>query len=58
MVKLNLIKKIRFEKLQMFNYLIKILGWSKDKKILIITHGGICRIINTYFHDMTNNDFF
>ena len=29
-----------------------------NKNILIITHGGICRIIDTYFHDMTNDEFF
>lgn len=30
----------------------------KDKNVLIITHGGVCRIINTYFEDMTNEEFF
>ena len=30
----------------------------KDKNVLIISHGGVCRIINTYFIDMTNDDFF
>lgn len=30
----------------------------QDKNILIISHGGICRIIRTYFHDMTNDEFF
>lgn len=30
----------------------------KDKNILIISHGGVCRIINTYFKDMTNDEFF
>ncbi len=30
----------------------------KDKKVLIISHGGVCRIINTYFKDMTNEEFF
>ena len=29
-----------------------------DENILIISHGGVCRIIHTYFHDMTNEEFF
>lgn len=28
------------------------------RNILIISHGGVCRIINTYFRDMTNEEFF
>lgn len=30
----------------------------KNKNVLLISHGGVCRIINTYFHDMTNDEFF
>ena len=29
-----------------------------DKNVLIISHGGVCRIINTYFKDMTNDEVF
>lgn len=29
-----------------------------DENVLIISHGGVCRIINTYFRDMTNDEFF
>ena len=29
-----------------------------DKNILLISHGGVCRVINTYFRDMTNEEFF
>lgn len=29
-----------------------------EKNILIISHGGVCRIINTYFKNMTNEEFF
>ena len=28
------------------------------KNVLIMSHGGVCRIINTYFRDMTNDAFF
>lgn len=30
----------------------------KNENVLIISHGGVCRIINTYFRDMTNEEFF
>lgn len=26
--------------------------------LLLVCHGGICRIIESYFHDMTNEEFF
>ena len=29
-----------------------------DRNVLLISHGGVCRIINTYFRDMTNEEFF
>lgn len=28
------------------------------KNVLIVCHGGVCRIIRTYFTDMTNDEFF
>ena len=28
------------------------------KNVLIVAHGGICRVINTYFKDMTNDEYF
>lgn len=30
----------------------------KGRNVLIISHGGVCRIIRTYFMDMTNEEFF
>ena len=30
----------------------------KNHNVLLISHGGVCRIINTYFKDMTNEEFF
>lgn len=30
----------------------------RDQNVLIISHGGVCRVINTYFKDMTNDEFF
>lgn len=28
------------------------------KNILFVCHGGVCRVLNTYFRDMTNEEFF
>ena len=30
----------------------------KGKNVLILSHGGVCRIMKTYFEDMTNEEFF
>lgn len=29
-----------------------------DKTVLLVCHGGVCRVMNTYFRDMTNDEFF
>lgn len=31
---------------------------NKGKNMLLVCHGGVCRVINTYFNDMTNDEFF
>ncbi|MCM1506846.1 MAG: histidine phosphatase family protein [Ruminococcus flavefaciens] len=28
-----------------------------DKNVLVVTHGGVCRVIETYFNDMTTAEF-
>ncbi len=28
-----------------------------DKNVLIVSHGGVCRMIETYFHDMTTEEY-
>ncbi len=28
------------------------------KTVLLVSHGGVSRIINTYFHDMTNEEYY
>ncbi|MCM1047505.1 MAG: histidine phosphatase family protein [Clostridiales bacterium] len=43
---------------RIYGLLDKIKEQHQGKNILIITHGGICRIIRTYFIDMSNDDFF
>lgn len=32
--------------------------YPDDATILLVSHGGVCRLINTYFHDMTNDEFY
>lgn len=29
-----------------------------EKNILLVCHGGVCRVINTYFNDISNEDFY
>lgn len=29
-----------------------------EGNVLLVCHGGVCRVINTYFRDMTNEEFF
>ena len=29
-----------------------------DKTVLCVCHGGVCRVANTYFKDMTNDEYF
>lgn len=29
-----------------------------EENVLLVCHGGVCRVINTYFQDMTNEEFF
>ena len=29
-----------------------------DKNVLLVCHGGVCRVIKTYFEDMTNEEYF
>ena len=29
----------------------------QDKTVLVTSHGGICRVITSYFRDMENEEF-
>jgi Fructose-2,6-bisphosphatase len=42
---------------RVYNLLDEILEKYPDRTILIVTHNGICRVINTYFSDVENEDF-
>lgn len=43
---------------RVYGLLDEIKNKYSDQNILIISHGGVCRIIHTYFKDMTNEEFF
>lgn len=42
---------------RVYDFLNEIKEVYKDKNILIVTHGGVIRHINSYFYDMTNDEF-
>lgn len=43
---------------RVYGFLDKIKETYQGKNVLVISHGGVCRIIRTYFVDMTNEEFF
>ncbi len=43
---------------RLYGFLDEIKEKCKGKNILIVTHGGVCRVAKTYFVDMTNDEFF
>ena len=42
---------------RVYNFLDEIIEKYSDKKVLIVTHNGICRLIRSYFCDMGNEEF-
>lgn len=42
---------------RVYSALDDIIRQYNDKNILIVSHGGVCRVIETYFHDMTTEEF-
>lgn len=43
---------------RVYNFLDDIKEEHKNKTIMIISHGGVCRVINSYFKSLTNDTFF
>lgn len=43
---------------RIYGLIEKIKERYQGKNVLIVSHGGVCRIIRTYFKDMTNDEFF
>lgn len=42
---------------RIFNFLDDLKEVSKNKTILLVSHGGIGRMVNAYFYDLTNDEF-
>ena len=42
---------------RVYGLLEELLQKYPDKRVLLICHGGVCRLIRTYFEDMTNEEF-
>ncbi len=43
---------------RIYNLLDEIKYRESDQNIMIISHGGVCRVINSYFNSLSNRDFF
>lgn len=43
---------------RVYTFLDEIKKQYSGKNVLVVSHGGVCRIIKTYFSDMTNEEFF
>lgn len=42
---------------RVYNFLDEAIRNYQDKDILVVAHNGICRVINTYFNNIDNEDF-
>ena len=42
---------------RVYSALDDIIERYRDKTVLIVSHGGVCRVIETYFNDMTTDQF-
>ena len=43
---------------RVYSFLNELKEKHPDKTVLLVTHGGVCRVIKTYFEDMTNEEYF
>lgn len=43
---------------RIYPFLAEIKGKYADKNVLLVCHGGVCRVIKTFFEDMTNEEYF
>ena len=41
---------------RVYSFLEELENKYPDKNILVVCHGGIVRVIHSYFHDMTNEE--
>ena len=42
---------------RVYSLIEEIKNTYSDKTVLLVCHGGVLRILNTYFYDMTNDEF-
>lgn len=42
---------------RIYDFLFMLKREYSDKKVLVVSHGGVCRIICNYFRDMENEEF-
>lgn len=42
---------------RVYGFLDEIINTYENENVLLVSHGGVCRVIETYFHDMTNDEF-
>ena len=42
---------------RIYNLLDEIKDISEDRTILLVSHSGVARVVQSYFHDMTNEEF-
>jgi probable phosphoglycerate mutase len=42
---------------RVYSVLDEIIEKYSDKNVLIVSHGGVCRVIHTYFNDMTTDEY-
>lgn len=42
---------------RVYNFLDEVIEKYRNENVMIVTHNGICRVINTYFNGMTNEEF-
>ena len=43
---------------RVYGLLDEVKGKYCGKNVLLVFHGGVCRVIRTYFEDMTNEEYF
>lgn len=43
---------------RVYNFLDDIKEKYKDKSVMVISHGGVCRVINSNFNSLSNDKFF
>ena len=42
---------------RIYNLLDELKAQRREKSYLLVAHNGIARIVQSYFHDMTNEEF-